>query len=133
MSNPQTTSTDAPDGLTASESILGKALVLIHRAIPFMQKRESAGDVQKALRNIAALIDSARQTHAAEQGIGAASANAADLVEAEMVAIVAAAVAALIDRPHRVVSVVPADTTVPHLNVWAFEGRSQLLVSHKVR
>jgi hypothetical protein len=39
----------------------------------------------------------------------------------------------MLDRPHRVISVVPVEVSVPHLNVWAFEGRSQLFVSHRVR
>jgi hypothetical protein len=133
MPNPQTSpATETTDGLTASESSLGKALALIHRVLPMLEQPARASDVQKSLRNAAALIEAARQAHAAERGLTSAPA-ANDLVEAEIVAVVAAAVAAMLDRPHRLISVVPVDFSVPHMNVWAFEGRSQLFVSHKVR
>jgi len=133
MPNPPTPpAAETSDGLTASEADLGKALALIHRVLPSMQLPERASDVQKALRNAAALIEAARQSHAGERGMQPSPASA-DLVEAEIVAVIAAAIAALLDRPHRVISVVPVEVSVPHLNVWAFEGRSQLFVSHKVR
>jgi hypothetical protein len=131
MPNPQTNpAPETSEGLTASESSLGKALALILRVLPLARQPERASEVQKALRQTAALIDSARQTHAAEFSLQAAPAES---VAAEMVAMVAAAVAAMLDRPHRVISVVPIEVSVPHLNVWALEGRSQLFVSHKVR
>ena len=133
MPNPQTSpAAETAEGLTASESSLGKALALIHRVLPLLEKPERALDVQKALRNTAALIEAARQAHAGQCRLNPASAPS-DLVEAEIVAVVAAAVAAMLDRPYRLISVVPVDISVPHLNVWAFEGRSQLFVSHKVR
>jgi hypothetical protein len=123
---------ESSEGLTASESSLGKALALIHRVLPLLQQPERALDVQRTLRNAAALIEAARQDHAGLVGLNPAPAPS-DLVATEIVAVVAAAVAALLDRPHRLISVVPVDISVPHLNVWAFEGRSQLFVSHKVR
>ena len=133
MSNPQTSpAAETSEGLTASEASLGKALALIHRALALLQLPERALEVQKTLRNTAALIEAARQAHAGERGVQPAPAPA-DLVEAEIVAVIAAAVAAMLDRPHRLVSVVPVEVSVPHLNVWAFEGRSHLFVSHKVR
>jgi hypothetical protein len=133
MPNPPTSpAAETSEGLTASEASLGKALALIHRVLPLLQLPERALEVQKALRNTAALIEAARQAHAGERGLQPAPAPA-DLVEAEIVAVIAAAVAAMLDRPHRLVSVVPVEVSVPHLNVWAFEGRSQLFVSHKVR
>ena len=133
MSNtPTLPDAETAEGLTASESSLGKALALIHRVLPLLQQPERALDVQKTLRNAAALIEAARQAHASQLGLKPAPAPS-DLVEAEIVAVVAAAVAVMLDRPHRLISVVPVDISVPHLNVWAFEGRSQLFVSHKVR
>jgi hypothetical protein len=131
MSNPQTSrAAESSEGLSAGESSLGKALALIHRVLPLLEQPDRALEVQKALRNTAALIEAARQAHAGERGLKPAP---GELVEAEMVAVIAAAVAAMLDRPHRLISVVPVDISVPHLNVWAFEGRSQLFVSHKVR
>src|ERR1700677_5018271 len=133
MSNPQTSPVaETSDGLTATESSLGNALALILRVLPLLQQPERAPDVQKVMRHAAALIDAALLPHAGERGLHAVLAPA-DLVEAEMVAVVAAAIASILDRPHRLISVVPADISVPHLNVWAFEGRSQLFLSHKVR
>ena len=123
---------ESAEGLTASESSLGKALALIHRVLPLLEQPERAMDVQKALRNTAALIETARQAHAAERRLNPLSAPA-DLVGVEMAAIIASAIAVMLDRPHRVISVVPVEISVPHLNVWALEGRTQLLVSHKVR
>jgi hypothetical protein len=117
MSNPESS-----DGLTASESSLGKALALIHRVLPLLQQPERALDVQRALRNTANLIESARQSHAAECRL-----NPPAAVGVEMAAIVASAIAVMLDCPHRVISVVPVETS------WAAQGRSQLLVSHKVR
>jgi hypothetical protein len=133
MSTPQTSrAAESSEGLTASESSLGKALALIHRVLPLLEHPDRALEVQKALRHTAALIEAACQAHAGERGLKPAPAPA-ESVEAEMVAVIAAAIAAMLDRPHRLISVVPVDIFVPHLNVWAFEGRSQLFVSHKVR
>ncbi len=133
MSNPQSSlPAETSDGLTASESSLGKALALIHRVLPLLRQPERAFEVQKALRGAAALIETARQTHADERQLNPASV-AAELVAPEMVAIVAAAISVMLDRPHRLISVVPVEISLPHSNVWAIEGRSQLLISHKVR
>ncbi|HWD18869.1 MAG TPA: hypothetical protein VHB20_06285 [Verrucomicrobiae bacterium] len=120
------------DELTASESNLGKALALIHRALPAARLPERAGEVQAALRAAAALVEAARQTHSTELGLTSGS-SASGHVEAAIVAVIAAAIASLVGAPHRIISVAPAPVTQPHLNVWAFEGRSQLFVSHKVR
>lgn len=125
---------ETSDGLTASEAILGNALVLIHRALPLLRQPDRAADAQKALLDAASLIETARLAHAGERGSQTAPVPVPpEPVEDEIVAIVAAAVAVTLNRPHRVVSVVPADISTPHLNVWAFEGRSQLFVSHRVR
>jgi hypothetical protein len=51
----------------------------------------------------------------------------------EIVAIIAAAIAVVLDRPHRVVSVQQAGGQTPEVNVWAMEGRMQQFMSHKVR
>ncbi len=54
-------------------------------------------------------------------------------VDLQIVAVIAAAIATVIDKPHRVVSVKRVAVPTPHLNVWAFEGRVQLSMSHKLR
>jgi hypothetical protein len=54
-------------------------------------------------------------------------------VEAEIVAVIAAAISAVLDSPYRLISVQPVIAPVPHLNVWALEGRTQIFQSHKIR
>jgi hypothetical protein len=54
-------------------------------------------------------------------------------VDLEMVAVIAAALAVVFDTPHRVISVQPVVLPTPHLNVWAFEGRVELTMSHRIR
>jgi hypothetical protein len=54
-------------------------------------------------------------------------------LESQLVAVISAAVAAVLDRPYRLVSVQPIVAPVPHLNVWALEGRTQIFQSHKIR
>ncbi len=53
--------------------------------------------------------------------------TAAGAVPGEVIAAIMAAVAVVMDRPFRVVSV-----TLPALE-WSMEGRRQLLVSHQLR
>ena len=119
-------------GLTASESNLGQALALIYRVLPQLREAERKSEVQKALRGAASLIEAARLAHAGQAG-SVTAAVAEDVVAAEIVAVVAAAVAVMVGRPHRIISVAPVHVEVPHLNVWAFEGRSQLFKSHNIR
>jgi hypothetical protein len=51
----------------------------------------------------------------------------------EIIAVIAAAIAVVLDRPHRVVSVQPAVALAPEGNAWAMEGRVQQFLSHRVR
>jgi hypothetical protein len=82
-------------------------------------------------------LESARQSHehetASRKGLGMPVQRVATGVEPEIAAVIAAAVAVLFDRPYRLVSVQQVSTPVPHLNVWALEGRTQIFQSHKVR
>lgn len=54
-------------------------------------------------------------------------------VDLEIVAVIAAALAAVFDKPHKVISVQSVAMPAPHLNVWAFEGRIELTTSHRIR
>jgi len=57
-------------------------------------------------------------------------------VSPEVTAVIAAAVALALDKPHRVLSVklaVPQDTTLFVLNPWPMEGRFEIFRSHRVR
>jgi predicted phosphoribosyltransferase len=48
--------------------------------------------------------------------------------------VIAAAVSVALDQPYRLVAVQQVTApVVPHLNVWAVEGRTQIFMSHRVR
>jgi len=53
--------------------------------------------------------------------------------DSEIVAVIAAAIAAVLDKPHRLLAVERIVMPDLHLNVWAFEGRVQLSMSHRIR
>ncbi len=126
----ETTTTD--DGLSAVESNLGQALALIHRVLPHLDEPDHATRVQSALHRAAALIEAAQKDHALSIGVSVGS-QASATVEPEIVAVVAAAVAVLLGRPHQVLAMQALTVPPPHVNVWAFEGRTQIFMSHRVR
>jgi hypothetical protein len=123
------------DALTEVEANLGRALTCIHRVLPRLDEPGRVAEVQAALQKAVNCIESARQTHqqsfTAGKPISAASVRTA--LQPELVAVISAAVAAVLDRPYRLVSVQPVAAPVPHLNVWALEGRTQIFQSHKIR
>lgn len=111
--------------LSAAEEQLGRAMVLIQRALARLEDPERSTAVQADLRGAGACLESARLAHQQEQNKGP--------VGPEIAAVIAAAIAAVLDGPYRLVSVKPATVTTPHFNVWALEGRTQILHSHKIR
>jgi hypothetical protein len=119
------------DALAEAEANLGQALALIHRILPRLDESSRVADVQTALQKAGGCLESARQAHL--RGFGSGGGAVQTLVEAETVAIISAAIAAIFDRPYRLVSVQPVPVPVPHLNVWALEGRTQIFQSHKIR
>jgi hypothetical protein len=126
------------DLLSSAEMNLGQVLAMIHRVLPRLDEPGRGADVQAALRKAATLIEAARSAH--EQGLAPATAGAggnqkvATRVAPEIAAVIAAAVSVVLDRPYRLVAVQPVPLpAVPHFNVWAFEGRTQIFQSHKVR
>ena len=123
------------DELSAAELNLGKALVLLQRLLPRLDEPGRAADVQADLRNAGACIEAARLAHAQHLTLrraGTAS-QAQPSIDAETAAIISAAIASVLSRPYRLVSVEPVAAPAPHFNVWAFEGRTQIFQSHKVR
>jgi hypothetical protein len=139
MSTQQSTTDNgalANDGLSPVESRLGQVLALIHRILPRLDELNRSAEVQAALRQAGNLLESARQAHA-QTGLPsstpAASQRVETAVEPEIAAVIAAAVAVLFNRPYRLVSVQQVATPVPHLNVWALEGRTQIFQSHRIR
>ena len=120
------------DGLTPTETNLAKALALIHKALPWLDNPGRKADVQSALGRAISLIDGARAAHGGTPFTG--SHAIATTVAPEIAAVIAAAVAVVLDRPHLMVSVQQVTApVVPNLNPWAVEGRTQIFMSHKVR
>ena len=125
-----TTTTD--DSLSTVESDLGQALALIHRVLPHLDEPDHATRVQSALHRAVAFIEAAQKDHALRIGVPVGS-QASATVEPEIVAVVAAAIAVLLGRPHKVLAVQALTVPPPHVNVWAFEGRTQIFMSHRFR
>ncbi|MFO1500539.1 MAG: hypothetical protein U1G07_19510 [Verrucomicrobiota bacterium] len=126
-----------PDDPASAEERLGQTLGLIHRILARIDDPSRSADVQLAFRRAAGLLEAARQAY---EGSGAplpsapgGSQRVATEVDPEIAAVIAAAVSVLFNRPYRLVSVQPIVTPVPHLNVWALEGRTQIFQSHKIR
>src|SRR4051794_20432014 len=127
MSKEQTSN----DPLAAVETHLGQVLAVIHRVLPRLDEPGRSAEVQSALRKAGTLLDAARAAY--EQGLApkvagpAGEQKVAPRVAPEIAAVIAAAVSVVLDRPFRLVAVhqVPLPA-VPHFNVWAFEGRTQI-------
>ena len=124
-----------PDDLTSTETNLGKVLVLIHRVLPRLDDPARQAEVQSALRKAVSLLEAARTAHAGgAAAIPLGAQQVATAVPPQIAAVIAAAVSVVLDRPYRLVSVQQVTVpVVPHLNVWAVEGRTQIFMSHKVR
>ena len=132
MSNTNTSS----DDLTATELNLGKVLALIHKVLPRLDDAGHRAEVQSALSKAVSLLESARLAHSnggsPALSLGAQSVRTA--VAPQIAAVIAAAVSVVLDQPFRLVSVQQVTApVVPHLNVWAVEGRTQIFMSHRVR
>jgi len=132
MSNP----TQPPDDLSPVELHLGQVLALIHRVLPRLDDPARKAEVQSALNKAVSLLEAAR--HAQGSGVVSlpplSSQQVATAVAPEIAAVIAAAVSVVLDRPYRLVSVQQVTVpVVPHLNVWAVEGRTQIFMSHKIR
>jgi hypothetical protein len=132
MSNPNS----PPDDLSPVEANLGKVLVLIHRLLPRLDDAARRTEVQSALSQAIKLLEAARTAHAGGTTavIPLGAQNVTTTVAPQLAAVIAAAVSIVLDRPYRLVSVQQVSVpVVPHLNVWAVEGRTQIFMSHKVR
>lgn len=113
---------------TPAEAHLGQALACIHRALPRLEEPDRCDDVQTALTQAAAAVEAARAAH--EQAMEGRGVGA---VHGELLAIISAAVAAVLDRPYRVLDVKRSAPLVTWVNAWAIEGRFKHYASHKVR
>jgi len=116
------------------ERQLGAALAIIHRVLPRLDEPARAAEVQSSLGRAAALLETARSAHAGGSAGAPADPRAvATTVEPEIAAVIAAAVSVLFSAPYRLVSVQKVVIPVPHVNVWALEGRTEIFQSHRVR
>ncbi len=131
MSNP----IYSPDDLTPTEVNLGKVLALIYRVLSRLDDPSRKAEVHSTLSKAVSLLEAARAAHAGGATVLPLGAqNVATAVGPQMAAVIAAAVSVVLDRPFRLVSVQQVTVpVVPHLNVWAVEGRTQIFMSHKVR
>lgn len=122
-------------GQLPAESHLGRALILLNRAAVRLDEPARRGEAVAALRAAAGLVESALQ--ALEGSVASAQPGAQRVdtsVDGPVAAVIAAAVSVYLERPYRLVSVQRVTApVVPHLNVWAVEGRTQIFMSHKVR
>lgn len=125
----------APDDWADVDSSLGQSLVLLNRLLSRLDDIDRASEVQAGFRRAAACLEFARQAHQrvvdSRQVVMNIAAQAR--VESETVAVIAAAIAAVLDCPYKILSVQPLPAPAPHLNVWALEGRTQIFQSHKIR
>jgi hypothetical protein len=116
------------------ESSLGQALVLIHRFLPRTDDPARGEEVQSGLKQAVACLDAARVAHQKFlESRRPIVVGGQVRVEAEVVAVIAAAVASVLGQPYRLVAVQPVPQPAPHLNVWALEGRTQIFLSHRIR
>ncbi len=134
--DPAKTPGAAPSELKPAEASLAHALVLLQRALVRLDEPARASEVQAALQSAGALVEAARTAHAEEFAPRPAAAGAhrvPSTIAPEIAAVIAAAVSVTFERPHRVVSVQPVPASVPYLNVWALEGRTEIFHSHRIR
>jgi len=119
--------------LAMAETNIGRALANIHRALPRLEELGHAAEVQLALQRAADFLEAAALAHKEALKARGATFGPQAQVPGATVAIIAAAISAVLDRPYRMVSVQPVVAPTPHLNVWAIEGRTQIFQSHRIR
>ena len=122
--------------ILTAEQQTGHALALIHRILPRLDEPARSSEVQSAFQAAITALKNACAAHGGAEPAGLPAVSAAgQAVAPEIAAIIAAAISVVLDRPHRVMAVekVNLPEVISHLNVWAFEGRTQIFTSHKVR
>jgi len=134
MSKEANATAGAPELLEA-ETNLGLALAIIHRLLPRLDDSAGIADVQAGFKRLTACVESARAAHQriADARKAAAAIKSPAGIAGETVAAIAAAVATVLGQPFRLVSVAKVPVPVPHINVWALEGRTQIFQSHQIR
>jgi hypothetical protein len=137
----------AEDDLLEAEVHLGKALALIHRALPRLAERGWEAVVQNSLKGAVSHLEAARQSHEKEaarrqsgsdgNSSGASSRNNVptynQVISPVVLAVAAAAAHALFDQPHRIVSIHETAETGESALQWSAEGRRLIFSSHRIR
>jgi len=136
MSNaPEKTKSGGTDPMLEAESNLGQALAAIHRLLPKLEAPDREAEVEAAFKRVTACIEGARSAY--QSLVKSRPADVTTTGQAglsgETLAAISAAIAAVLGRPYRLVAVQKVPVPVPHLNVWALEGRTQIFQSHKIR
>lgn len=130
MSSPETV-------LLEAEEHIGKALALIHRALPRLAECGWESVVQSSLKGAAAHLEAARLSHEKDAAqrkpvVASAATRRYEPVPSEILAVAAAAVHALFDQPHRIVSIQEKESGESALQ-WSAEGRRLIFSSHRIR
>jgi len=144
MSSTDTNATPkVEDDLLDAEVHLGKALALIHRALPRLAESGWESVVQNSLKGALAHIEAALETHESDAARRpATSAKQTPVIPSynatippEIFAVAAAAAHALFDQPHRIVSIKEKGTYEPSESslAWSAEGRRLIFSSHRIR
>ena len=110
------------------QTALQGTIEVLDRILPLVGDSAQLGDVQAALRKAAAHIESAQAAFEQER------AEQPDApVNGEVLAVIAAAGATVLDRPCRIVDVQRKAPVVSWINAWALEGRLQQYSSRRIR
>lgn len=117
-----------PPGAEEIQSALRQTATVIERVLAQLNGAPSAGDLEEALRQAAAHLESARAA------LASASASPAGApVSGEVLAVVSAAIATVLDGPHRILDVKRVCRPAPSVNAWAMAGRLQHFAARRNR
>jgi hypothetical protein len=122
--------------LSTVEQHVGHALAIIHRVLPRLDDPARASEVQAGFEKAITALKNACAVYGSPEAASAvATTTAGAVVAPEIAAVIAAAVSVVLGQPYRLLDVqkVSLPEVISHLNVWAFEGRTQIFTSHKVR
>jgi hypothetical protein len=110
------------------QTALRQTVAVIQQILPHLDGAAKLGDVQAALRQAAAHLE------AAQAGFEPKPTAPGDgPVNGELLAVISAAVAMVLDRPYRIVDLHRSAPVVTWINAWAIEGRFAHYSSHRIR
>ncbi len=110
------------------QTALQQTVTVLQQILPHLADSARLGEVQTALRQAAGHIESARAAFEQTQ-----AAPLTESTNGELLAVISAAIAMVLDRPYRVLDVQRSAPVVTWVNAWAIEGRFQHYSSHRIR